>query len=185
MIPLIKQAYYQSGQCSNQHLTKITDLSYDQLFQLLWTTWAIVRKSTKSCIPPWCTGEPHTSVVYGNMCTHTPAHTPSNRTVSVPFMWYCPRCHAMPRSCLWWWTVQCVVLVVIALRLRTPTMGKRKAETPVQQTARLEWETDQRTASYLASLLVLPFLALTYVSFLTGHFTQTLFHTSKLFYWPW
>ena len=34
-----------------------------------------------------------------------------------------------------------------------PTMGKRKAETPAQRTARLERERDQRTSSYLRFLV--------------------------------
>ena len=74
------------------------------------------------------------------------------------------------------WTVQCVV--VIATRLRTLAMGKRKAETHTQRTARLERARDQRTSSYLRFLFGVamhPWVSHASV-FLLGHFTQALFH---------
>ena len=66
----------------------------------------------------------------------------------------------------------------IATRLRTPTTGKRKAETPTQRTARLEQERDQRTPSYLHFLVGVAmhiWISCTSV-FLPGYFTQALFH---------
>ena len=66
------------------------------------------------------------------------------------------------------WTVKCVV--VIATRLRTPTMGKRKPETPAQWTARLEWVRDQRTcASLLVSPCILGFNVHQFFSLVTSH----------------
>ena len=61
-------------------------------------------------------------------------------------------------------------------------MGKRKAETPAQRTARLERARDQRTASYLRFLVGVamhPWVSRTSV-FLAGDFTQALFHTSYI-----
>jgi len=61
-------------------------------------------------------------------------------------------------------------------------MKKRKAEIPAQQTARLERGRDQRTASYLCSLVGVamhPWVSRTSV-FLAGDFTQALFHTSYI-----
>ena len=58
-------------------------------------------------------------------------------------------------------------------------MGKRKAETPAQRTARLERARDQQTSSYLrfhVGVAMHPWVSRTSV-FLAGHFTQALFHT--------
>ena len=72
-------------------------------------------------------------------------------------------------------SVQCVV--EIATRLRTPTMGKRKADT---RATNCEAGTrDQRTSSYLRFLVGVvmhPWVSRTSV-FLAGYFTQTPFHT--------
>ena len=97
---------------------------------------------------------------------HAPTDWPIDRpTVSVPFTWYwyVARAHTnmRRRHATLMWTVQCVV--VIATRLRTPTMGKRKAETPAQRTVRLERERDQRTSSYLHFLSVSPSILEFYV----------------------
>ena len=86
-----------------------------------------------------------------------------------------PRGAAMPRS----YHVNSAVRSHDSYKLRTPTMGKRKAETPAQRTARLEREGNQRTSSYLRFLVGLamhPWVSHTSV-FLVGHFTQALFHT--------
>ena len=92
--------------------------------------------------------------------TDRPSVRPTDRVRPIHMIWIrctCPRwhaerpCHACACVRTWWWTVQCVVL--IAIRPRTPTMGKRKAETPVQWTVKLERERDQRISSYLRSLV--------------------------------
>ena len=116
-----------------------------------------------------CLSKPHAIVFYGNTCIDRPclSHSHDTDTIHMPTLLR----HVM---------LMCVVVnnVVIATKPRTLTVGKQKAETPMQQTARLEWERDQWTSSYLCFLSVSPFLAFTYVSFLAGHFTQSLFHTS-------
>ena len=61
-------------------------------------------------------------------------------------------------------------------------MGKRKAETPAHQTARLERARDQRTSLYLSFLVGVtmhPWVSRTSV-FLTGHFTQAFFTLSYI-----
>ena len=126
--------------------------------------------------------EPHTIVVYGSTCIDRPTDRPTDRPclsrsrdtdmLHVPTL---PSRHATFMSDMS--TVQCVV--EIATRLRTPTMGKRKAETPMQRTARLERERDQRTSSYLRFIVGVamhPWVSRTSV-FLAGYFTQTPFHT--------
>ena len=112
--------------------------------------------------------EPHTSVVYGNTCIDRPTIRPPDRPSDRPtdrvlpihmirIRCTCPRwhavrpCQACVRVCTWWWTVQCIVL--IAIRPRMPTMGKRKAETPAQWSVKLKRERDQRISSYLRSLV--------------------------------
>ena len=115
--------------------------------------------------------EPHTIVVYGTTCINQPcpSHSRDTDTLHLPTL---PRRHATLM-----WTVQCVVVIVT--RLRTLTMGKRKAETPTQRTVRLEWEIDQRTSSYLRFLVGVamhPWVSCTSV-FLPSYFTQTLFHS--------
>ena len=101
-----------------------------------------------------------------------PSHSRDTDTLHVPTL---PSRNATLMSDMW--TVQCVV--EIATRLRTPTMGKRKAETPAQRTARLERGRDQRTSSYfrfLVGVAMHPWVSRTSV-FLAGYFTQTPFHT--------
>ena len=110
-------------------------------------------------------------ITYINRPTNRPrpSHSRGNDKLHVPTL---PCRHATVM-----WTVECVV--VLATRLRMPMMGKRKAETPAQQTARLERARDQRTSSYLHFLVGVtmhPWVSHTSV-FLAGHFTQTLFHT--------
>ena len=100
------------------------------------------------------------------------SHSRDTDTLHVPTL---PSRYATLMSDMW--TVQWSV--EIATRLRTPTMGKRKAETPAQWTARLERERDQRTSSYLRFLVGVamhPWVSCTSV-FLAGYFTQTPFHT--------
>ena len=121
--------------------------------------------------------EPHTSVVYGTTCIDRPTNRPCpshSRDTDTLHMPTLPSRHATLMSDMW--TVQCVV--EIATRLRTPTMGKRKAETPAQRTARLEWER-------LANLFILALpcrcrhasLGFTYVSFSHRSLHTSLFHT--------
>ena len=99
--------------------------------------------------------EPHTSVVYGTTCIDRPTDRPcpSHSCDTDTFA----RAHATTRHChtALMWTVQCVV--VIATRLRTPTMGKRKAETPAQQTARETSEPLHTCASLSVSPCILGF----------------------------
>ena len=75
------------------------------------------------------------------------------------------------------WTVQCIV--VIATTLRTPTMGKQKAETPVQWTARLERETSEPLHT-CTSLLVSPCV----LEFYVRQFFRRLLHTSPFSHFP-
>ena len=126
--------------------------------------------------------EPHTIVVYGTTCIDRPTDQPTDQPTDRP----CPshsrdtdtlHVPTLPSRNATLMSVQCVV--EIATRLRTPTMGKRKAETPAQRTARLERERDQRTSSYLRFLVGVamhPWVSRTSV-FLAGYFTQTPFHT--------
>jgi len=100
--------------------------------------------------------EPHISVVYRNTCIDQPCPSHSRDMDMLHMLMLA--CHIRPwpfhasaRVRAWWWTVQCIV--VIAIRPRTLTMGKRKAETPAQRTARLERERDKRTSSYLRFLV--------------------------------
>ena len=117
-------------------------------------------------------GEPERTPHYRGLRDHV--HWPTDRpTVSVPLMIRCTClcCHAaMP---LMWTDVE------IATWLRTPTMGKQKAETPAQRTARLERERDQRTSSFLRFLVGVamhPWVSRMSV-FLASYFTQTPFNT--------
>ena len=115
----------------------------------------------------------HTSVVYGNMCINQTTDWPTDRLTDQPCLSHshdtdtlhtCPHCYALSRSRAWWWTVQCIV--VIATRLRMPMMEKRKAETPSEWTAKLEWERETSEPLHTcASLLVLSSLAFMYGSF--------------------
>ena len=94
-----------------------------------------------------CWGGPERAPHYRGLRDHV--HRPTDRVCPIHVILIrctCPRCQAaMPHSCMFdMWIVQCVV--EIATRLRMPTMGKRKAETPAQRTARLERERDQRTS---------------------------------------
>ena len=130
--------------------------------------------------------EPHTIVVYGTTCIDRPTDRP---TVSVPFTWYwyVARAHAAkpPGHTVMsdMWTVQCVV--EIATRLRTPTMGKRKPETPAQQTARLERETSEplhACASLSVSLCIFGFHVRQFFSPVTSHkplFTLSYISTTR------
>ena len=68
-----------------------------------------------------------------------PFHSRDTDTLHVPTLARHIRpCHASAHVRAWWWTVQCAV--VISIRPRMLTMGKRKAETFAQQTVRLEQE---------------------------------------------
>ena len=146
-------------------------------FLYFWSaTWNCVHEKTHYvCVFNW--GEPERAPYYRGLQDHVhrptnrpcPSHSRDTDTLHVPTL---PHCHATLM-----WTVQCVV--VIATRLRMLTMGKWKVETPAQQTVRLEWERDQWTSSYLCFLVSVamhPWVSCTSV-FLTGYFTQTLFHT--------
>ena len=90
--------------------------------------------------------KPHTRVVYGTCgLTDWP-------TVCVPVTWYWYGVHAHA-------TTSHLIHVCggehCSARPRMLTMGRQKAEeTPLQQTARLEWERDQRTSSYLCLLKI-------------------------------
>ena len=130
-------------------------------------------------------GEPERAPHYRGLRDHV--HWPTDRptnwpTVSVPFTWYWYVAHAHAttrcRHAMLMWTVQCVV--VIAKRLRTPMMGKRKAETPTQRTVRLERERDQRTFHTCVSLSVSPWiLGFTYVTF-----SRRSLHTNPFSHFP-
>ena len=96
--------------------------------------------------------EPHTSVVYGNTLFNRPTNCVHPSHV-ILICCTCPHCHVMPRLCAWWWTVQCIVVIVT--RSRMATMGRRKAETPVQRTARLEWERESSKSHFLVGVAIL------------------------------
>ena len=126
---------------------------------------------TVTCIFGVSMSEPHTTVVYRNTCIVRPtdqlcpSHSCDTDTFHVPML---PR-HA---------TLMCVV----ATRLRTPTMGKWKAETPAQQTVRLEWEISKPLHT-CTSLSVSPSLAFMYefFSLVTSHkpFSTFFLHDSS------
>ena len=119
-------------------------------------------------------GEPHTSMVYRNMCIDRPcpSHSRDTDTLHMPtlpchatlmrvvvnsavhIIVSCQAVHApLPGRGHGWLGTRLCKVVVIATRPRTPTMGKRKVEIPTQRTARLEQERDQQTSSYLHFLV--------------------------------
>ena len=103
-----------------------------------------------------------------------PSHSRDTDTLHVPTL---PSRYATLMS------VQCVV--EIATRLRTPTMGKRKAETPAQRTARLERETSEplhTCASLSVSSCILGFHVRQFFSLVTSHkplFTLSYISTTR------
>ena len=141
--------------------------------------------------PEWV---PCYSMVYGNTCIDRLTDCP---TVSVSFIWYwmlhmptlphhvslVPRhnpkkCHA---------TLMCVVVnsaVCSGDSYKTenaemPRMGKRKAETPMQHTMKLEWERETSKPLHTCASLSCSHPWLSHMSiFLSGHFTQSLFYIS-------
>ena len=122
---------------TNRPTNQPTDRPIDRLTD--WPTdWPTDRPTDRPT--DWLTDRP----------TDRPCHSHSRDmdTLHVPM----PPCHAHVNS---------AVRVVIATRLRMPTMEKRKAETPTHWTVRLERERDQRSPSYLCFLVG---VAITYVT---------------------
>ena len=145
-------------------------------FLYFWSaTWNCVHEKTHYvCVFNW--GEPERAPYYRGLQDHVhrptnrpcPSHSHDTDTLHVPTL---PHCHATLM-----WTVQCVV--VIATRLRMLTMGKWKAETPAQQTVRLEWETSEplHTCAFLSvSPCILEFHVRQFFSPATSH--KPFFHT--------
>ena len=120
-------------------------------------------------------------MVYGTTCIDRPtdrpcpSHSRDTDTLHVPMHTATPPCHTHVNSA-----------VRSGDSYKTENaddgkamMGKRKAETSAQRTARLERERDQRTSSYLrflVSVAMHPWVSRTSV-FLASYFTQTPFHT--------
>ena len=89
----------------------------------------------------------------------------------------CPHYHAVPPCHV---HVNSAVRSCDSYKTKNGNNGKVKSRpTPVQRTARLEWERDQRASSYLrffVGVAMHPWVSRTSV-FLAGHFIQALFHT--------
>ena len=130
-------------------------LRYSALNELKHSQWNIggFLTGTVTCIFGVSLSEPHTTVVYRNTCIVRPtdqlcpSHSCDTDTFHVPML---------PRPA----TLMCVVTT----RPRTPTMRKWKAETPAQQTARLERETSEPLHT-CTSLSMSPSLAFMYEFF--------------------
>ena len=127
-------------------------------------------------------------MVYGSTCIDRPTGRSTDRPTDRP----CPshsrdtdtlHVPTLPSRYATLMSVQCVV--EIATRLRTPTMGKRKAERPAQRTARLERETSEplhTCASLSVSSCILGFHVRQFFSLVTSHkplFTLSYISTTR------
>ena len=134
-------------------------------------------------------------MVYGSTCIDRPTDRPGDQPTDRPtdrvrpihvilIRCMCPRCRAaMPHSCPTY--ELCSGNSYKSLRLRTPMMGKRKAETPAQRTARLERETSKplhTCASLSVSPCILGFHVRQFFLLVTSHkplFTLSYISTTR------
>ena len=122
--------------------------------------------------------EPHSSMVYGNMCIDRPTNWPTDCVCPIHVILIhctCPRCHTMPHWCAWWWTVQCIVVIA-------QDQECRWWESEKQKHMHNNCKAGMRERPAILALFCWcchPWIWRTSV-FLASHFTQTFFHNFLL-----